>query len=307
MKKIDYLAKTVLASIFCISVLTISCSTEDKIEEDPQIVYKDQSITEASFLTFDGARSDGKYDFKYTPVIEVEGYNENYSYELKLTGESFNNEYILSLTEPTPKVDSGKELGEILASKVSPSKPIATNPTLVANIDALDMETDTYTVVIIEKESNTELSVEGINNASYVVVDTNATSFLSGTQLESDNWAVLTELNLSVTTFRVRPTITNYINGIGVQLGVYDLNLNLLGVINNSGSNGASAGTYSYRFTSSKVNDIIPENGEYLFRLQESKSASDAASKVYKNAFFQKIQVNKTSGGLVVIKDNEAI
>ncbi|NIJ44779.1 hypothetical protein FHR24_001218 [Wenyingzhuangia heitensis] len=309
MKKIDLFCKAIITCVLGFSLALVSCTksdteVEDIITEEPEPVYLDKSITSAGFLVFDGVRSDNEYDFKYTPVIEVNGYNEDYNYELKLTGENFNEEYTLSLTEPTPKVDAGKEVGEILAALVAPTEPIVTTPKLQADITALDMEPDTYTVVILEKESNTELSVAGIDNATYVVVDSDATNFLSGTQLESDAWAKLSELNLNThASFRVRPTIVNYINGIGVVLGIYNVDGSKIGYVSSNGSNGATQGTYSYKFQASKVDDLITEDGTYLLRLEERTSTIDANDTGYRNGLFQKIQITKlTKGGFLVDK-----
>ncbi len=286
MKKPHYLSRILLVSALCFSVL-ISCSKKENAEPK----YENQSMTKATFGTFNGKvenSANTEYDFKYTPIVEVDDYNENYNYELKLTGENFKKEYTVTL-----KAVSGVMIDNPKKDFVSVSNPIS-KPKLEGDIATLDMEPDTYTVVILEKESNTELSVEDSDNLPYVVYDSDATAFLSGTQLESsDRYVKLSELDLSVTPFRVRPTITNYLKGIAVVLAVYDLDLKQLGLVGYSGANSSSAGTYSFQFTSSKVNEVIPKDGEYLFRLEEAKDANASVDKVYKKALFQKIQVNK--------------
>lgn len=247
------------------------------------------------------SRVGNQYNFKYNTSnaveVEVEGYNENYTYELKLTGDSFEKEYSVNLTKAVSK-DKGDIRVDIVkdakANKIAKFSPIeSSKTTLVADVQNLDMESDTYTAVLIEKQSGAEIKLTG-SSIGYTIIDGDATSFLSGTQLESNNYAKLTELNLGFSRFRVRPTIVNKIKGVGVELAVYNTDLTLLGKVSWSGASGSSInGVYSYQFNSSDVNKIIKSNGEYLFRLEEKKNPNDPVDKTYKNAIFQKIEVKK--------------
>lgn len=403
MKKVDYLAKFILMSIFCSSLLMICCTSDDKIENkntapilSDQVIAVSEDIddivsiltlsatdTEGAALTYtitqnsndlfeisdtgiitlkagktldfetnishiltiqvsDGElntlatvtinvtdvadsvsatasnifsgspRRGSEYNFSDSSIpvqIEVENYNENYSYELKLTGTYFKKEYIVSLSKQAVSVVIGeKESKDIRLAKAVPVKDNVSAPTasvktrLVANVKELQMEADAYTAVLVEKESNTELVLVGVDeNTAYTILDLDSPHFLSTTQIEDIDWQILSTLNLSQTKFRVRPANTGYINGVGVQLVIYDIDLNKLGTVGASGSNGQTGrGTYSYRFNSSSVNSVIPSNGEYLFRLEETEDTNDLPDKIYKKGIFQKIQVNK-AGGLIAI------
>lgn len=314
MKKLDNSKKDVLVSIVTTFVLFLliglaSCSSDTVIEDTDPLV--EASIESANFESFTVRVADLKraeYDFKNTPKIQVERYNDAFTYELKLTGRYFGEEYILSLTaeEASTIGETNKKVTPI--ESVTPEEEVEeTRVSLTANIDDLDLKVDDYIATIIEKESNTELSLGSADSLTDTeieyetfVIDSNATNFLSGTQLESDDWAVLTELNLNNhVNFRVRPTIVNYLNGIGVVLGVYDLQATKIGFITSSGSNGSGAGTYSYKFRSSDVNDLITNDGTYLLRLEERTSTVDANDTGYRNGLFQEITITKTSGHLL--------
>lgn len=235
------------------------------------------------------------YDLSNRVEIVVTGYNENYTYELKLKGIYYNNEYTITLSEQETEKKSSEEISvKYKTNLLSPvGGALTTGVVLEADADDVNLEADEYTIVLLEKESNQEITITG-NISEYTVVDKNGNNFLSGTQVESDSWSVLSELNLSNhSTFRVRPTITNYINGIGVVLGVYNLNAEKIGYITSNGSNGSSAGTYSYRFNASSLNDLITADGEYLLRLEERTSTVDADNTGTKIGMFQKINITK--------------
>lgn len=173
---------------------------------------------------------------------------------------------------------------------VSPGKDIETptsTTTLVANVENLQMEADAYTAVLGEKESKTELALGG-GEAKYTILDIDSPYFLTTTQIESGRWAKLTTLDLSVSRLRVIPANNvapaGYLSGVGVQLSIYDTDLKYIGKVNSNGATGK--GTYSYRFNSSNVNAIIPSNGEYLFRLDESIPTTPVAGKIYKKGVF---------------------
>jgi len=290
---------------FIVTILfTFSCSGDDTIKE--------VSIESANFESFTHRIADLKraiYDFKNTPKIQVAGYNKEYSYELKLKGRYLGKEYTLSLNSDEESNGIGSQKKEAVSTTVIPVKEEEeTRVSLDANIDELDLDADDYIATIIEVESGTELSIASADELTDTeidyktfVVDSNATNFLSGTQIESDNWAILSELNLNnLSYFRVRPSVVSYINGIAVVLGVYDIDANKIGYISSNGSNGTSSGAYSYQFNSSKLDDLITEDGEYLLRFEERTSTIDADDTGYRNGIFQKINVTKLSG-----KNNE--
>ncbi|MDO6737175.1 hypothetical protein [Wenyingzhuangia sp. 2_MG-2023] len=321
MKKTHYLSRASLfLLLFVTCLITVSCSKEDTEDTATLEPVSIQSANFENYTSKTASLNRAVYDFKNTPVIQVEGYNENYTYELKLTGRYLENEYTLDLTAENSgdeiKVEEGKKGGEELASVSVPvgNTTEETRVNLEADISDLDLEVDDYIAVIIEKESATELTVtssddlqsESVAYETYVI-DSDATNFLSGTQIENyDNWTVLTELNLnSHTEFRVRPSVTNFLNGVGVVLGIYDLDANKIDYISSNGSNGSGSGTYSYKFTASKLNEIITEDGEYLLRLEERTSTIDADDTGYRNGLFQKINITKITGFGVIIEEHK--
>ncbi|MGY5351460.1 hypothetical protein ACXGQW_02655 [Wenyingzhuangia sp. IMCC45533] len=299
MKKPNYLLKLLLASIFCSSMFIISCSDDNG--DDTEETFEEQSVSSAK-LNANTSITGNTYKFAHVdnqPIeLEVEDYNEEFTYSLEFTGDNFDEKYSIDLTKKNTSSGPVKGDGEFVKlSKTNIVGPISTTTytTLVASVENLDMLSDTYSIQLLEKESNSLVEITGVNE-DYVVVDNDATSFLSGTQLEDNNFGKLTELDLNQTYFRVRPTIVNFINGIGVTLGVYDSNLKLINTVNSNGSNGQfGKGTFSYRFLSSKVDELLQDDGTYYFRLEESKNPNDASDKVYKNAIFQKISVKKKS------------
>lgn len=254
------------------------------------------------------------YDFSTIAEIDVTDYNENFTYELKLKGVYLKKEYTLGLTKKNDLEQPVKGDVQIALQKDTESlKSITVDPikvsienessttTLVVNTTDMDWDTDEYTAVLIEKESNSEIVIAGNNDIS-TVVNKQATGFLSGTQLESDDWTKLTELDLNDhSSFRVRPTVVNYINGIAIVLGVYDIDANKIGYITSNGSNGSGSGTYSYKFSADKLNDLITSNGTYLLRLEERTSTIDANDAGYRNALFQKINIQKITNKLAVL------
>lgn len=323
MKKSNNLFRPILKGLLCSLLLLISCNEDDTqgIKEDDVtdvvVVYK-ASATEASIASSTPLRRT-EYNFSYNanrPIkIEVVNYNENYAYELKLTGVYLKKQYIVSLSKQAVMVDSEGDNAKMVVKEklaaVSPVKDIETptsKTTLVANVENLQMEADAYTAVLVEKESKTELALGG-GEAKYTILDIDSPYFLTTTQIESDRWAKLTTLDLSVSRFRVRPANNvapvGYISGVGVQLSIYDTDLKYIGKVNSNGSNGVTGkGTYSYKFNSSNVNALIPSNGEYLFRLDESIPTTPVAGKIYKKGVFQKIQVKKatTNNAIVALK-----
>lgn len=306
MKKLDNSGKDVLISIvgtivLFILIIVASC-TDDNIIEKNEV-----SIQSAIFESFTVRTSDLKravYDFKNTPKVQVEGYNEEYTYQLKLTGRYLGKEYILSLNRSEESNINETQKKEASSTSVTPTEEIEeTKVSLEANIDDLDLDADDYIGTILELESGTELPIGAADELTDTEIDyetfvigSNATNFLSGTQIESDSWAILTELNLNNHAyFRVRPSIVNYLNGIGVVLGIYDLDANKIGYISSNGSNGSGSGTYSYKFSPSKLDNLITEDGEYLLRLEERTSTIDADDKGYRNGLFQKMHITKIS------------
>lgn len=281
-------------------ILTFSCSENDSIKE--------VSIDSANFESFTNRTADlnrAIYDFKNTPKIQVEGYNQDYSYELKLKGRYLGKEYTLSLISDEASNDNGLQKKEtVFISEIPGNDVEETRVSLHVNIDDLDLNVDDYIATIIEIESGTELNIATADeltsteiNYETFVVDSNSTNFLSGTQIESDNWAILSELNLNNhSNFRVRPSVVGALNGIGIVLGVYDVDANKIGYITSNGSNGSGSGTHSYKFISSKLDELITENGEYLLRLEERTSTIDANDTGYRVGIFQKINITKLSG-----------
>ena len=285
-------------------IFTCSCSNNNSNS------INEVSIESANFESFTNRIANlnrAIYDFKNTPKIQVEGYNKEYTYQLKLKGRYLGKEYILSLNND--EVSNGNiNKKEAVGTTVAPVKEVEeTRVSLDADLDELNLDVDDYIATIIEVESGTELSIASADELTATeidyktfVIDSNATNFLSGTQIESDNWTILSELNLNdFSYFRVRPSVVSYINGIAIVLGVYDLDLNKIGYITSNGSNGNSSGAYSYKFNSSKLNDLITKDGEYLLRFEERTSTIDANDTGYRNAIFQKINITKLSGQII--------
>lgn len=274
------------------TVATLTINITDELEV--------KSATAANFSNVNKRRNN-EYDFSFgtnAVKIEIENYNESYTYELKLTGDYFKKEYTVALTK-TNTIVKDIIILEKDASKTSSTNVVAPpvlspiKTLLHANVEDLQMEADTYKAVLVEKESTTEFAVSGVDD--YVVLDLDSPHFLSTTRIENDSYQPLTTLDLNQTRFRVRPNNPGYIKGVGVSLGIYDVNLTKIANIPSSGSNGSSQGTFSYRFNSTQVNDVITADGTYLFRLEEvvpTNTLADA-NKVYKKGIFQKIAVTK--------------
>lgn len=307
-KILDYEAKT--THILTIGV-TDGIDTVEAIVtiNVTDIADSEVGITTANFANYSSINSSMLIAYYYfddgsVPSVEIDGYNDDYTYQLKLVGEYTGEEYIVELTQ----IDAGnnmiKDKSKLASTVESVSVLVPTKESLQIDTSEVDFEVDAYTASIIEVESGAEVQVVSSDyllgvDAGYktYVVDTDATNFLSGTQIENySTWAVLSQLNLNeATQFRVRPSIANYLNGIAVVLGVYDLDANKIGYITSNGSNGSSGGTYSYKFTTAKLDDLITENGEYLLRLEERTSTVDENDTGYRYGLFQKIHVSKIS------------
>ena len=173
-----------------------------------------------------------KFGNSNSPFVIIDGYNADNTYELKLTGAAFGQNYTIEFSSVTNVTPSGAE---------DPAYYL-----LYFNSSDKDLKSDYYYAELLEVETGESFTVKTQEGEDTRFVDTDGSDYWGDIQLETNNW-VPKDTVFSKTDFRMRP-LPKVTNTAG-KLYFYDTNMNELDSLRSTGASGSSSGGVTYWYS----------------------------------------------------------
>lgn len=263
----------------------ISIGEENELDGDPILVV-DKSI-HATKAMFSGTSVSSDDSFTYVTLdlddsneqvtyVEIENYNEAYTYQLKLTGHYNNKSYTVSTTS-APEVS-------VKSSSIESTETVS-NPKLHFDLSSLNMDSDFYSAVLLEVNSSHELTLENITTTdtrTIRFIDQGGSDFYTTIRASQTNGAISGNGHPSNYSILVAPTaLTNAkaykVNGNIYKLAFYSVSDQVLVTATSTVMSSSTASTNFIDTYFTRLEFISPArigvaSGSYLVRLEEHNS-----------------------------------